>query len=171
MNRSSAIYVVSFFLFLVFQVMLFKKLVLFNTAFCFVYIAFILLLPAETNPLFLMLAGFALGLLVDVFYDHQGMHAAATVAIAFVRNFWLGAITPQGGYDIGAAPTIGANGLAWFLSYSVPLILLHHLILFFVEAGGFGLTGLTLAKSFSSVLFTLVILLLHQYFFFRKSRI
>lgn len=171
MNRSSAIYVISFFLFLIFQVMLFKKLVMFNTAFCFVYIAFILLLPTETNPLLLMMAGFGLGLLVDVFYDHQGMHAAATVAVAFLRNYWLGVITPQGGYDVGATPTIGANGLAWFLSYSVPLVLLHHLILFFVEAGGFGLTGLTLAKSFTSVLFTLVILLLHQYIFLRKSRI
>jgi hypothetical protein len=151
--------------------MLFKKLVLFNTAFCFVYVAFILLLPAETNPLVLMLAGFGLGLLVDVFYDHQGMHAAATVAIAFFRNYWLGVITPQGGYDVGTAPTVASNGLAWFLSYSVPLILVHHLILFFVEAGGFGLTGLTLAKSFSSVMFTIVILLLQQYFFFRKARI
>jgi len=170
MNRTTIISVVSFFLFLVFQVMLFKKLVLFNTAFCFAYIAFVLLLPIETNPLVLMFAGFALGLLIDAFYDHQGMHASATVAIAYLRKHWLAAITPQGGYDIGAAPTLKANGLTWFLSYATPLVLLHHLILFFIDAGGFGLTGLTLAKSFASVFFTMTVLVLHQYFFFQRSR-
>jgi hypothetical protein len=150
--------------------MLFKKLVLFNTAFCFVYIAFILLLPIETNPLVLMLAGFGLGLLIDIFYDHQGMHAAATVAVAYLRNHWLRGITPQGGYDVGATPTVGANGIVWFLSYSAPLIVLHHLILFFVDAGGFGLTGLTIAKALASVFFTMLILILHQYFFFQRAR-
>ena len=170
MNRSLVVSILSFFLFLIFQVMLFKKLVLFNTAFCFIYIGFILLLPIESNPLVIMMAGFALGLLVDMFYDHQGMHAAATVAIAFLRNHWLGVITPQSGYDVGTTPTIGSNGLLWFLSYSLPLLVLHHLILFFIEAGGFGLTGLTFAKSFASVMFTLSALLLHQYFFFQRTR-
>lgn len=168
MNRTTIISIVSFILFLVFQVMLFKKLVLFNTAFCFVYIAFILLLPFDTNPLVLMFAGFGLGLLIDAFYDQQGMHAAATVMVAYLRNHWLGAITPQGGYDSGTAPTLKANGLIWFLSYATPLILLHHLILFFIDAGGFRLTGLTLAKSFASVSFTMTVLILHQYFFQRS---
>jgi hypothetical protein len=170
MSRSNIITVISFFLFLVFQVMLFKKLVLFNTAFCFVYIAFILLLPTETNPLLIMLAGFGLGLMVDIFYDRQGMHAAATVAIAYLRNYWLGLITPQGGYDVGTLPTLATNGLIWFLSYVTPLILIHHLILFFIEAGGASLFGLTLGKAFASLVFTLLVILMLQYLFPQKSR-
>jgi hypothetical protein len=170
MNRSLIISIVSFFLFLIFQVMLFKKLVLFNTAFCFLYIAFILLLPIETNPLLLMLAAFGMGLLVDIFYDRQGMHAAATVAVAYLRNYWLGSITPQGGYDVGAVPTIASNGLLWFMSYATPLILIHHLILFFIEVGSFDLVGLTMAKTFASLLFTLFVFLMHQYMFPQKSR-
>ena len=170
MNRFSVVSVISFFLFLVFQVMLFKKLVLFNTAFCFLYIAYILLLPIETNPLMLMLAGFGLGLLVDVFYDHQGMHAAATLAVAYIRNIWLNAVTPQGGYDSGATPTIGANGLNWFLGYAAPLVGMHHLILFFIDAGGFGLFWPTLAKALASGFFTLTVLVMHQYFFIKSSR-
>jgi hypothetical protein len=150
--------------------MLFKRIVLFNTAFCFIYIAFILLLPIETNPLVLMVAGFGIGLLIDAFYDRQGMHAAATVAIAYFRNYWLGIITPQSGYELGAHPAIRSNGLIWFLTYAFPLIVTHHLILFFVDAGGFGLIGLTLAKSFASVLFTITILVMQQYFFFQRPR-
>jgi hypothetical protein len=170
MNRSLIISIVSFFLFLIFQVLLFKKLVLFNTAFCFLYIAFILLLPTETNPLALMLVGFGLGLLVDMFYDRQGMHAAATVAVAFLRNYWLGLITPQGGYDGGSVPTLATNGLIWFLSYATPLVLIHHVILFFIEAGGFDLFGLTMGKIFASLLFTMFVFLIHQYLFPQKSR-
>lgn len=170
MNRSLIISVVSFFLFLIFQVLLFKKLILFNSAFCFLYIAFILLLPIETNPLMLMLVGFGLGLLVDMFYDRQGMHAAATVAVAYLRNYWLGLITPQGGYDVGSLPTLATNGLGWFLSYAAPLVFIHHTILFFIEAGGFDLFGMTLAKVFASLLFTMFVFLMHQYLFPQKSR-
>jgi hypothetical protein len=170
MNRSGIILGISFFLFFIFQVMLFKKLVLFNTSFCFIYVAFILLLPVETNPLVLMLAAFGLGLLVDIFYDYQGMHAAATVAVAYVRNYWLTTITPQGGYDLGAIPTLGANGFAWFITYAIPLVLLHHLILFLIDADGFNLFGITIIKVLSSVLFTMMVLLLHQYIFFQRSR-
>jgi hypothetical protein len=170
MNRSLIISVISFVLFLLFQVLLFKKLVLFNTAFCFLYIAFILLLPVETKPLLLMLAAFGLGLLTDMFYDHAGMHAAASVAVAYLRNYWLGAITPQGGYDVGVAPTVANNGLIWFLSYALPLITVHHIILFFIEAGGFGYFGLSLGKALASVLFTSVVLIMQQYLFYVKAR-
>ena len=163
--RSTLLAAISFFVFLIIQVLLFKKIVLFDTAFCFIYISFILLLPVETNPLALMLLGLGLGLLVDMFYDHQGMHAAATVLIAYLRNHWLGAITPQTGYDLGAYPNLKSNGLVWFLSYVIPLIMLHHVVLFLIDAGGFALMGLALAKSFASVVFTMTILILQQYFF------
>jgi hypothetical protein len=165
MNRSTFVSAISFFLFLIIQVLLFKKIVLFNTAFCFLYIAYILLLPVDTNPLLLMFLGLGLGLLVDMFYDHQGMHAAATVMVAYLRNYWLRVLTPQTGYDVGANPNLKSNGVVWFISYAAPLIILHHILLFFIDAGGFGLLGLSLAKSFASVIFTMTILILQQYFF------
>ena len=170
MNRSVILSAISFFVLLVFQVMLFKKLVLYNTAFCFIYIAFVLLLPVETNPLLLMLLAFILGLMIDVFYDHQGMHAAASVAIAYLRNYWLALITPQTGYEAGVSPTLSSFGFIWFITYVTPLIVLHHLILFFVDAGGAGFFGLTMAKVFASVLFTLFVLMLYQYFFYQRNR-
>lgn len=170
MSRNTVVSIFSFVLFIGLQVLLFKKLVLFNTAFCFLYVAFILLLPIETNPLVLMLLAFVSGLILDTFYDHQGMHAAATVALAYVRNYWLRFITPQGGYDLGAEPTLSANGLVWFLSYSVPLVLLHHLILFYLEAATWDLFWRTLARALSSMLFTVGLLLVQQYYVSGKVR-
>lgn len=163
MSRAGIWHFLAFFIYLLAQVVLMKNLVLFNTAFCFIYIAFILFLPIETNILLLMVLGFALGFLVDIFYDSLGVHASALVLVAFVRNFWLSRITPQGGYDAGDGPTLASNGLQWVLVYMLPIIFINHFALFFIEAGGFGLIWYTLSKILFSTIFTLLILLLMQY--------
>jgi len=163
MNRTGIWQFFSFFIYLVLQVMLMKNIVLFNTAFCFIYIAFILLLPIETNALLLMVLAFFLGFMVDIFYDSLGLHASTLVLVAFLRNHWLSRITPQGGYDSGEGPTLAANGFQWFLIYTLPIIFIHHFALFFIEAGGFGLLGYTLIKVFFSTIFTFLAILLIQY--------
>jgi hypothetical protein len=109
-----------------------------------------------------MFIGFVLGLMIDTFYSSMGIHAFATVFISFLRNYWLGAITPQGGYDSGEAPSISANGILWFLVYAAPLVLIHHIFLFFLEASGFNMMQFTLLKIMASFLFTMIILVLLQ---------
>jgi len=170
MNRSGILVGVYFVLYLLAQVMFFRQLIFFNTAFCFVYVAFILLLPIETNPLILMFSGFMLGFLVDIFYDSLGLHAMSLVLVAYLRNYWLAAITPQGGYDAGEGPTLAVNGLQWFMVYSLPLVFVHHAVLFFAEAGGFGIFWYTMSKVMTSLVFTMTVLLLFQYFSFRRRR-
>jgi len=163
MSRTGIWQFLSFFIYLIAQVVLMKNLVLFNTAFCFIYVSFILFTPIETNTLLLMFLGFVLGFMVDIFYDSLGLHASSLVLIGYFRNFWLSRITPQGGYDAGEGPTLGANGFQWFLIYTLPLIFVHHFALFFIEAGGFGLLGYTLSKVFFSTIFTFLTILLLQY--------
>ena len=170
MNRSGIFSVVYFFLYLVAQVMLFKQLVLFNTAFCFLYVAFILFLPIETNSLLLMFVAFLLGITIDIFYDSLGLHALSLVLVAYIRNFWLATITPQGGYDAGQGPTLAVNGLQWFMVYVLPLIFIHHVVLFFAEAGGFGIFWYTMSKVITSMAFTMTAILLMQYFSFDRRR-
>lgn len=170
MNRSGIFSIVYFFLYLLAQVMLFRQLVLFNTAFCLIYVAFILLLPVETNPLVLMLAGFLLGFSIDIFYDSLGLHALSLVLVAYLRNFWLTTITPQGGYNASDGPTLAANGLQWFVVYSLPLVFIHHLVLFFTEAGSFSVFWYTMSKVMTSLMFTMTVVLLFQYFAFDRRR-
>lgn len=170
MNRSAIFIVISFVVYLLAQVMLFRQLVLFNTAFCFLYVAFVLMLPIETNNLALMFIAFVMGFLVDVFYDSLGLHTMSLVLIAYLRNDWLVTITPQGGYDAGEGPTLAANGLQWFLVYTLPLLFIHHFVLFFTEAGGFRVFWFTMSKVMSSLLFTLFVVLFLQYFSFDRRR-
>lgn len=168
MNRAGIFNVVYFFLYVIAQVLLFKRLVLFNTSFCFLYVAFILLLPVETNKLWLMVLAFFLGFTIDIFYDSLGIHALALVTVAYLRNYWLGTITPQGGYDAGSSPAI-TNGVQWFLVYSVPMVFVHLTLLFFVEAGGFVLFWFTMLKIMASLLFTVGVMLMLQFFSVPRS--
>lgn len=170
MSRYGILQFITFFLYVLIQVMLLKNLVLFDTAFCMVYVAFILLLPVETNTQLLIIIGFILGFTIDVFYDSLGIHSFAVVFVAWLRNYWLTTITPQGGYEAGSIPSLTGNDLQWFLVYSFPLILLHHLLVFFIEVGGFGLFWFTLLKVGSSLLFTMTILLLLQYLSIERRR-
>lgn len=168
MNRVSIFNVVYFFLYVIAQVLLFKRLVLFNTSFCFLYVAFILLLPVETNNLFLMLVAFLLGFTIDIFYDSLGIHALALVTVAYLRNYWLSSITPQGGYDAGSSPAL-TNGVQWFLVYTVPMVFVHLALLFFIEAGGFGMFWFTMLKIMASLVFTVSVMLMLQFFSVPRS--
>ncbi len=170
MSRSGFFAAIYFVIYLLAQVMLFKQIVLFDTAFCFLYVVFILMMPIETNSLALMGLAFLLGFFVDVFYDSLGLHAMSLVLVAYLRNYWLGTITPQGGYDAGEGPTLAVNGLQWFMVYSLPLVFIHHFVLFFTEAGGFGIFWFTMQKVVTSLIFTITVIVFLQYFTLDRRR-
>jgi hypothetical protein len=165
MSRINIIQIIAFFIYLLYQVLILKNIVLFNTAFCFLYVAYLFFLPVEANPVFLMFAGFLMGFAIDIFYDSLGLHAFSSVLVMYVRNYWLTLITPQGGYDSSATPSIAINGMQWFLVYTIPLVFLHHSVLFFVEAGGFGMFWFTLWKIITSTIFTTIVTVIVQFLF------
>jgi hypothetical protein len=108
------------------------------------------------------------GFVVDIFYDSMGVNMAATVLVAFVRPIWLNAVTPRGGYEEVNVPTLVRMGFPWFLTYTVPLIFIHHLVLFFVEAGGLHMFFFTLLKVIFSTILTFVVLVITQFIFYRS---
>ena len=144
---------------------MFQRITLFDTAFCFFYIGFILFLPIELSPVILLLLGFCLGFTVDLFQNSGAIHAAATVLLAFVRNKWINVLTPPGGYQADVRNTYSNLGFSWLMTYLIPLIALHSVTLFFIEAGGFYLAGLSLLKAFFSAIFTTTIILLYHFIF------
>jgi hypothetical protein len=170
MSRIGIPQIVAFFVYLLYQVMILQNVVLFHTAFCFLYVAYLLLLPVETNPLTLMGIGFVMGFAVDMFYESIGLHAFACVFVMYVRNYWLSSITPQGGYDSNVTPSMALGGFQWFVVYALPLVFLHHLILFYMEAGGFGMFWFTLWKSLVSTFFTTLVILIAQFLFPGRRR-
>ena len=159
-----------FLIYLVLQVVLIQNVVLFDVAFCFLYVGFLLLLPFESGAIRLMLLGLGMGLCVDIFYNSFGIHAAASVFIMYIRPYVVSALAPRGGYETGMTPKLKVMGIEWFSVYSLTLIFLHHLILFFVEAGGFEMFWYTMLKVAASTVFTFVVILIIQYLFYSSRR-
>jgi hypothetical protein len=150
-------------LYLLLQIFFMRNMVLFNYAFCFIYIAGILILPAEISRMYLLFIGFTVGFTVDIFSNTFGMHAAATVLIAYLRPFLIQYQMESKGaerVDIG----IRSQGIGAFLAYIVPLILLHHAILFIMEINNFGMILHTLLRIVASALFTVIMIVLVELF-------
>lgn len=158
--------VIYFLVFGMLQIFLFLNTSLFGYAFCYIYIGFLLILPIDTPKLLLMLIGMATGLVIDIFYDTLGIHTAACVLVAFLRPHIINILTPRGGYDAGAHISLSTLGFQWVTTYAALLILIHHLVLFFLESWGFHIFFFTLLKAICSALFTLTVFLLFQYLFY-----
>lgn len=162
--------ILSFFVYFLVQVFVLKNLVLFDHAFCFLYIFYILLLPLELRPIPLMSIAFALGLAIDTFYDTLGFHTASLVAMAFVRNTWVKAIIPTGGYDENVQPSILNMGIGWYVAYTLPLVLLHHFIFFYIDSLGTGLYLSIVKRTLSSVAFVWILGIMVQMLFYKRRR-
>jgi rod shape-determining protein MreD len=135
----------------------------------FIYVLFIIVLPFETPKWALLLSGFLIGITIDMFYDTAGMHAAACVFIAYIRPGVLKLFSPRDGYEFGTQPTIQYLGVPWFLSYSGILIVLHHFVLFYIEVFRFSEFFSTLFRVIMSSLFTIILVVISQYLFYRKK--
>ena len=132
------------------------------------YILFVLLLPFETPGWLLLLSAFALGLTVDLFANTPGMHAAATVFMAFLRPYILEMSAPRDGYETGTFPRIHYYGFQWFLRYTVILVLAHHFFLFYIEVFRFSEFFSTFLRVLLSGVFSVILIILSQYFIYRK---
>ena len=152
------------------QVLVLKEVVLFGYAFCFIYVFILLQFHIEMNPMAQLLSAFVIGLLVDVFYNTLGMHASACTMLIFAKIYWIQVLTPSGGYDTGARVNLRTQGLQWFLGYTYPLVFIFCTILFFIEAGGFSMFWQTFGKAFYSSLFTVIMILIVQYLFYKKVK-
>lgn len=160
-------YILLFLVCLLLQVVLFNHIQLgslFNPSF---YILFILLLPFETPKWTLLLTAFLIGLGVDAFQNTPGMHAAASVVIAFARPGILNMYAPRDGYETGVLPRLSELGLAWFIKYSLSMVLIHQLWLFFVEAFTLRFFWDTLFHALINTLISFVLIILSQFIFFR----
>jgi len=132
------------------------------------YVLFILLMPFETPRWLLLPVAFALGISVDLFTQTPGMHAAATVFMAFLRPWVLEMSAPRDGYEPGSFPRLYYYGFQWFLRYTVILVLSHHFILFYIEVFRFSEFFSTLLRVLVSSFFTVILVMLSQYFIYRK---
>lgn len=135
-----------------------------------IYPVMIIMLPFELNILLTMLIALVLGLSVDAFSNTFGLNASAALVIGYLRPTVLNLIKPRDGYDLVLLPSIHDMGQLWFLSYASILLAIHHFWFFMIEILRFDQIGHLLIKTIASVFFSLVLIILFQYIFYKPSK-
>jgi hypothetical protein len=162
-----------FWLLVLMQVLLLNKITLrwwsepagFPVFIPYIYPLFILLLPFEAPVWLLLFLAMAIGLTVDTFMDTGGMHAFASVLIAYLRTNVLTALLPKNLIEYpNQSPNVKNMGWIPFLTYASFLIFIHHFTFFLLEHWTFANIGYlllkVLASAVTSLLFVVAYLLL-----------
>ncbi len=99
----------------------------------FLYIYFILKMPVGFSSSRVTFLSFLIGLVIDIFSNTPGMHAAACTLAGFARpaviKFFMGDDLPETIY-----PSFQTFGYGGFIRYTIVLVVLHHLTLFLLES-------------------------------------
>ena len=157
--------ILHFVILLIVQVMVFDNLGFGTYIHPYIYVLFVLLLPFDTPKWRLLIDGFLIGMAVDIFNGTPGLNAAATVFLAFSRSFIIGITSRKSDIEGKNAPTVTEMGLQWFAVYALLLLLLHNLVLFWLEAFSIRLLGLVLAETVLSSLVSLLLIIIIIYIF------
>ncbi len=151
-----------------FQVLVMDHVLINGYMIPYVYLLFILLMPFETPRWLQLLAGFGLGLTIDLFSNTLGMHTAATVLAAFARSYMLDLLAPRDGYEPDSFPRIHYYGFYWFLKYTLVIVFIHHLALFYLEVFQLKEFLSTFLRVILSTILSASTIVLSQYFVFRR---
>jgi rod shape-determining protein MreD len=162
--------IIRFILLVLLQIFVFNKIQLFGYLNPYIYILFILLLPLEIPKHFLLICAFFLGFSIDYLSNTIGINTISSLLIAFLRSGLIRILSPR--LDIIPGMQIGIRdfGFKWIFLYSSILILVHHISLFFLEVFRFTEIIETLKRSLFSAIFTIIIVIISQYLFYRPKK-
>ncbi|MAJ52327.1 MAG: hypothetical protein CMB82_12060 [Flammeovirgaceae bacterium] len=156
--------------YVILQIPLLYKFVLFNVAFSFFYLGFLVFFPLGQNPILRLMTGFLTGLFIDLFSNTPGLHASVCTFIMFFRDTWLRLILEfeEGVLDMNIY-VLKVKGV--FL-YALPLIFIHHLMIFWINHGSGMGVFLIFDRILASTIFSLTsILLINMVISIKPSRI
>ncbi len=128
----------------------------------FLYVYFIIVLPFDTTRWQVLISAIVLGFTIDLFTGTIGLHMSASILIGFFRFHLLKGLTPRDGYEFGTVPGLRDMGIGWFVTYASIMVFVHHLYLFMLEVFRFSEFFSTFYRSFSSALFSMILILLVQ---------
>lgn len=154
--------IIRLFVFMLIQLILLKRIHIgdgaFNHIHFFLFPLGLMLFPfAFSRTTFLLLA-FVFGLTMDFFYDSPGVHAAASVLLAFLRPQIFKWLEPRGGYGMNSAPTSFSMGANWYFSYIVIGTALYIFTFFALHAFSLVYFFQILLKTIFSVIFSMIIM-------------
>lgn len=140
------------------QVLLFNHLQIAGWGFPMVYVLILMNLPANTPRWAEMLIGAVLGLIFDVLNTSLGVNMAACVAFTFIRPIILAHLV-QDLERVKGEVYIRSIGTIEYIRTLVFLTVLHHLMVFSLEAWSLHNWWMVIIQTLLSSLMTLTIII------------
>jgi rod shape-determining protein MreD len=168
MNNVVGTNIVRFVLLLLLQVIICNHINFFGYINPYIYIIFIFLFPIRDSRLILLLVSFSLGLLVDMFSDSGGVHAAAALCLAYVRPILLKA--SFGMLYEHHSIKFSSTEIGSLITYITFGTILHHFVLFTFEIFNISEILLILKKTLFSSVFTIILSVLIIILFSRNRK-
>ena len=161
MNSAIFVNIARFILLLAAQILIFNNLDFLGYINPYPYILFIILYPVNGNKTGLLLASFFLGLILDMFCNSGGVHAAASLLLAYYRPYIFK-------FSFGLSyeyQTVKLNDVLTpeRFSFLAIAVVLHHFVLFVLEVFRMSFLFEILLKTIASTIFTLIVCILIIY--------
>ena len=161
-------YIILFAGLLLLQILLFNNIQFSGYVNPYVYVMFIIMLPLGMPEWMVLLLCFLTGFTVDLFCGTMGVHTAASVMAGFFRPFLLSLNITSEATSTSSTPSVKNNGLRWFIIFTLSIVLVHHLTLFYVEVFRFSGFFRTLLRALTSTLFTTFFIVIIELFRSRR---
>lgn len=155
MNSTLIVNFFGFIALLAIQIVVFNNMNFYGYISPFPYILYIILYPVNGNKSTLLVSSFMLGLIMDMFTNSGGVHATACLILAYYRPYIFK-------FSFGLSyeyQTVKLNDVLTPERFSFLLIsiLLHHIILFTLEAFEFSFILDVALRTLLSTVFTLLL--------------
>jgi len=157
-------------IFVMFQALVIDNMLLFGVMTPFIYLYAILKFPFDMKRTHIILLSFCLGLIIDVFSNTFGMHAAACSFIGFIRTPLLERFSELKEIPDRSIPSYRLMGFVKFFYYTLILVTLHHIILFSIDSFGFYRPIQLILRISSSILLTSLLVFIVEAFNLRKVK-
>lgn len=99
-----------------------------------VYVAFIILLPLDTRPVWVVLLSAAMGLTIDLLTGMGGLNVIAATAAGFLRPAVVGLTCGHSSAPDEAVPALYRLTPKNLAAYTVAMIVLHSALFFMIES-------------------------------------
>lgn len=165
MNSTVFKIIIRFILLVLVQVLVLNNMNLSGYVNPYVYVLFILLLPVNFNKSASLILAFIIGLTIDFFGNTIGLHAAASVLLAYFRPYILNLFFQNLEFTGDDEPGLNKIGLGGFMRYTFVLVFIHHTALFFLEIFSLNDFLYTLYRIFLSSLVSTIVILISVLFF------
>ncbi|EZH71464.1 rod shape-determining protein MreD [Aquimarina atlantica] len=167
MNRDTLLHIIRFIVLVLIQVFILNHINFLGYLNPYIYVIFILMAPININKGLFLVISFMLGLIIDMFGDSGGVHAAACTVIAFFRPVALRSVFGLS-YEFQTVK-LSNVGFGERFAYVILMVLTHHIVLFSLEIFNFSHILLIIKKTLFSSLFTIVITMLVLVLFRRND--